>query len=103
MTRILRRRDHAYADAPGRPVLAFALAFAALLFLVQTSFHTHPNGQEQAGCQLCRIVHSGILAHPSLTLAVAPLIPSGQIRPSAPVIHPEELCLTSPSRAPPAV
>jgi uncharacterized membrane protein affecting hemolysin expression len=84
-------------------VLAVALAVVALIFVVQTFSHSHPNGQEQAACQLCQIAHTGILATSSTPLPVAPLAPTGQIRQRILVIHEEEFSLASPSRAPPAV
>jgi len=84
-------------------VLAVALALVALTFAVQTFSHSHPDGREQATCQLCQIAHIGIVAPSSAPVAVAPLAPTGQIQQPILVIHEEEFSLASPSRAPPAV
>jgi hypothetical protein len=83
--------------------LAVALALVALIFSVQTFSHTHPDGQEQAACQLCQIAHVGILTSFSAPVAVAPLAPTGQIQQPILVIHEEQFSFASPSRAPPAL
>jgi hypothetical protein len=83
-------------------VMAVALAVVALIFAVQSFSHIHPNGQEQATCQLCQIAHTGILAPSSAPGAVTALAPTGQIPQPILVVHEEEFSLASPSRAPPA-
>ena len=82
-------------------VMAVALALTALIFVVQTVSHTHPSGQEQAGCQLCQIAHAGILAAASVSVPIAALVPTGPVGQQILVIHEEDFSSGSPARAPP--
>jgi hypothetical protein len=81
--------------------LALALALVALIFQVQTFSHSHPDGQEQAGCQLCQIAHTGILATASVSVPIAVLVPIGPVEQLTLVIHEEDFSFGSPARAPP--
>jgi hypothetical protein len=82
-------------------VMAVALALTALMFIVQAVSHIHPDGQEQAACQLCQITHTGIVASANAPMPIAPLVSTG------PVVHPtltvleEDFSFGFPARAPP--
>jgi hypothetical protein len=77
------------------------LAVIALLFLVQSLSHSHPNGQEQATCQLCQIAHIGILATAIVSVPTVALVPTGSVEQRILVIHEEDFPSGSPARAPP--
>jgi hypothetical protein len=82
-------------------VIAFALAVTALIFLVQTVSHTHPDGQEQAVCQLCQITHAGILATATVCVPFAALVPNGPLEQPILFVHTEDFSFDFPARAPP--
>jgi hypothetical protein len=81
--------------------MGVALAVVTLIFIVQTLSHSHPNGQEQAACQLCQIAHAGILATACVSVPIAALVPTGQVEQSALYIPEEHFSSGSPARAPP--
>jgi hypothetical protein len=83
--------------------LAFVLALASLLFLLQVTPHGHANGQNEATCRLCQVAHIAIapalpaatLTVPFMELRAVPLCTAGVASAS-----PKD---SSPSRAPPAI
>jgi hypothetical protein len=81
--------------------MGFALAVVALLFLIQSLSHSHPNGQEQAACQLCQIAHFGILATARVSVPTVALVPTGPVEQRILLIHEEDFPFGSPARAPP--
>jgi len=81
--------------------LGIALAIVALIFLVQTIFHSHPNGQEQSACQLCQIAHAGILAKAPVSVPFAALVPTGPVEQPTLLVHEEDFSFGFPARAPP--
>ena len=82
--------------------LAFALALASLLFLLQVTPHGHANGQNEATCRLCQVAHIGIT--PALTAATltVPLMELGAVPLLTAGVAPETSKDSSPSRAPPS-
>ena len=81
--------------------MGIALAVFALIFLVQTVSHIHPDGQEQAACQLCHIARAGILATATVCVAFVALVPTGPVEPLTVFLREEDFSLGSPARAPP--
>jgi hypothetical protein len=82
-------------------VMAVALALTALIFVVQTVSHIHPDGQEQAACQLCQIAHTGIVATAMVSVPFATLVPTGPVEQPTLLLHEEDFSFGSPARAPP--
>jgi hypothetical protein len=82
-------------------VLGIVLAVVALVFLVQTVSHSHPDGQEQATCQLCQIAHTGIVAMATVCVPFAVLVPTGPVEQPTLFLHEEDFSFGSPARAPP--
>lgn len=83
-------------------VIGIALALVALLFAFQALSHTHPNGAEQATCQLCQIAHTSVLATACASVPVAALVPTGPVEQPILLVHEEDFSFASPARAPPA-
>ena len=81
--------------------LGIALAIVALIFLVQTVSHSHPDGQEQAACQLCQIAHTGIVATATVCVLFAALVPTGPVEQPTLFLPEEGFSFGSPARAPP--
>jgi uncharacterized membrane protein affecting hemolysin expression len=81
--------------------MAVALALTALIFVVQTVSHVHPDGQEQAACQLCQIAHTGIVVTANVSAPITPLVPTGPVEQPILVIHQEDFSFGFPARAPP--
>jgi len=81
--------------------MGMALAVVALIFLIQTVSHSHPDGQEQAVCQLCQIAHAGILATATVCVPFAALVPTGPVEQPTLFVHEEEFSFGFPARAPP--
>jgi hypothetical protein len=96
------RKSNSARQNNARLLLALALAVCTLLFVVLSTSHVHPGGQEDAACQLCQAAHIGITAVTAAGLLPAPLIVRAEMpRPLASVAL--ELFLhNAPSRAPPA-
>jgi Protein of unknown function (DUF2607) len=82
-------------------VMAVALALTALVFVVQAVSHIHPDGQEQATCQLCQIAHAGILATATICVPFAAEVPTGPVEQPTLFLHQEDFSFGSPARAPP--
>jgi hypothetical protein len=83
-------------------VIGIALALTALIFLVQTLSHTHPDGQGQATCQLCQIAQSSMLATASASVPVLTFVPTVPVEQPILLIPKEDLSFAFPARAPPA-
>ena len=81
--------------------MGVALAVVALIFLVQAVSHSHPDGQEQAACQLCQIAHTGIVATAAVCVPFAALVPTGPVEQPTLFLHEEDFSFGSPARAPP--
>jgi hypothetical protein len=77
------------------------LAIVALIFLVETVSHSHPDGQEQAACQLCQIAHTGIVATATVCVPFAALVPTGPVEQPSLFLHDEDFSFGFPARAPP--
>ncbi len=82
-------------------VTAVALALTALIFVVQTVSHVHPDGQEQAACQLCQIAHTGIVATANAPVPIAALVSTGPVVQPTLAICEEDFSFGFPARAPP--
>ena len=83
-------------------VLTLTLAVLFVVFLTQTSTHTHQNGQDETTCQVCHAAHLGsILLSGALLLCATPQS-AGYVEPFVAAYHEELFFHDSPSRAPPA-
>lgn len=81
--------------------MAVALALTAFIFVVQAVSHIHPDGQEQAACQLCQITHTGIVATANAPVPTAALVSTGPVVQPALTVHEEDFSFGFPARAPP--
>jgi hypothetical protein len=81
--------------------MGIALVVIALIFLVQAVSHSHPDGQEQAACQLCQIAHTAIVATGAVCVPFAALVPTGRVKQPTLFLHEEDFSFGSPARAPP--
>jgi hypothetical protein len=81
--------------------IGIVLAVVALIFLIQTVSHSHPDGQEQAACQLCQIAHTGIVATATVCVPFAALVPTGPVEQKTLLLPEEDFSFGSPARAPP--
>lgn len=83
--------------------LAFALALASLLFLLQVTLHGHANSQDEAACRLCQAAHIGVIpALEAVTLSV-PLMEFGVVSVQAGDPARESAAKSFSSRAPPSL
>ena len=83
--------------------LALALAVLSLVFLLQVTPHGHANGQDEAACRLCQVAHLGVAPAVTAVTLTLPLVPVGQVAPSAPLAETEFFFAHSSSRAPPSL
>jgi hypothetical protein len=83
--------------------LALVLALLSFLFLLQVTPHGHANGQDEAACRLCQVAHLGVAAAVTAVCLNIPLVPVGQVTPSAPLAKAEIFFAHSSSRAPPSL
>jgi uncharacterized membrane protein affecting hemolysin expression len=82
-------------------VMAVALALTALIFVVQTVSHIHPDGQEQAACQLCQIAHTGIVATANAPVPIVASESTWQVVQPTLTIYQQDFSFGFPARAPP--
>ena len=83
--------------------LAVTLALLSFLFLLQVTPHSHANGQDEAACRLCQVVHLGVApAVAALVLSVS-LVSLGKVVAQVTCSYRETVSSHFPSRAPPSV
>lgn len=82
-------------------VLALGLSVLVLLFVFQSAYHTHQNGQDEAACRACQVAHTKI--HPTIVAATlpTPLQAVGKVEGLIFVLGDAPFSIDSPSRAPP--
>lgn len=82
-------------------LLAIALVFICLVFLLHVAPHGHSNSQEEAACLLCQAAH--VSATPALSGVVlcVPLVPIGEVTPAVIPSTTESFIKHSDPRGPP--
>ncbi len=83
-------------------ILTFVLAIVSVVFLAQLVPHAHANGQDEAACRLCQVVHLGVAIGIVALALAAVLVCVGSVPAPAIAGYSRIFTAHSPSRAPPA-
>ena len=83
-------------------LLAFSLCVLTVFFVVSSTSHIHPNGQEDASCRLCQAAHMGISAGLATQTLPVPLVERAEVQNFVPFIHSELFLPSASPRAPPS-
>jgi hypothetical protein len=78
------------------------LAVCALLFVVISTCHIHPDGQNEAACRLCQAAHVGVSTAPVAGALPAPLAARAEVSSFVAPVALELFLHSAPSRAPPS-
>jgi DUF2946 family protein len=83
-------------------LLAFSLCVFTVFFVVLSTSHIHPNGQDDGACQLCQAAHLGISTALAAQDLPVPLIERASVHSFVPFLHSERFLPNSSPRAPPS-
>ncbi len=84
-------------------ILALVLALASVVFLAQLIPHSHANGQDEAACRLCQVIHLGVALAVAAVSIATPLVWFGPVHAPALIGHSRIFSAHSSSRAPPTL
>jgi hypothetical protein len=83
-------------------LLALTLCVFTVFFVVLSSSHIHPNGQDDGACQLCQAAHVGMSAALAAQELPVPLGERAEVQKFAPFFHSELFLPSGSPRAPPS-
>jgi len=83
-------------------LLALTLCLLTVFFVVSSTSHIHPNGQEDASCRLCQAAHMGISAGLATQALPVPLVVRAEVQNFVPFVHSELFLPGASPRAPPS-
>ncbi len=83
-------------------LLALTLCVFTVFFVVLSTSHIHPNGQDDAACPFCQVAHVGISAAlPTLDIPVL-LVERAEVQSFVPFLDSELFLPSGSPRAPPS-
>jgi len=101
-TRVADRNTRKRPSGNAIKLLAFTLCVFTVCFVVVSTSHIHPNGQEDAACPFCQVAHVGISAALVTLDLPVPLVERAEVQKFAPFFHSALFLPSSSPRAPPS-
>lgn len=83
-------------------LLALTLCVFTVFFVVLSTSHIHPNGQDDGACQLCQAAHLGVSTALAVQDLPVPLVERTAVQSFVPFLHSELFLPSSSPRAPPS-
>jgi len=83
-------------------LLALALCVFTVFFVVLSTSHIHPNGQDDGACQLCQAAHLGISTALAAQELPVPVVERAEVQNFVPFLHSELFLPNGSPRAPPS-
>ena len=83
-------------------LLALTLCVFTLFFVVVSTSHIHPNGQDEGACQLCQAAHMGISSALAAQELPVPVVERAEVQRFVPFLHSELFLPSGSPRAPPS-
>jgi Protein of unknown function (DUF2946) len=98
----MARQESMGAGRNARILLALGLAVCTFLFVVLSTSHVHPGGQEDAACPLCQAAHMGISTALAAQALPVPVVERAEVQSFVPFLHAELFLPSGSPRAPPS-